>query len=102
MRKKKKEKLKKKLKNQEQEDSDSTSTTKRSDHRSINSLNLRFKKLKATATPQAIVRAKLKRDQRLLEKEMKDLCKNVNKLFKSSKETNEEGEEGFAAVENLS
>ena len=105
MRKKKKEKLKKKLKNQEQEDSDSTSTTKRSDHRSINSLNLRFKKLKATATPQAIVRAKLKRDQRLLEKEMKDLCKDVKKLFKTSADSSEdkdEEEEGFAAVENLS
>ena len=33
---------------------------------------------------------------------MKDLCKDVKKLFKSGEETNEEDEEGIASVENLS
>ena len=110
MKRKKKEKAKRRLKSQEKSSekaSKSCPTRNQQKHSSdrqdsITSLNLKFRKLKASATPQAIVRAKLKRDQRLLEKEMKDLCKNVNKLFKSSKETNEEGEEGFAAVENLS
>ena len=114
MKKKKKEKAKRKLKNQET--SSCSETTSKSHHSqqqhrhrntsdrpdSISSLNLKFRKLKASATPQAIVRAKLKRDQRLLEKEMKDLCKDVKKLFKSSEETNEEEEEGIAVVENLS
>merc|ERR1712241_1542088 len=111
MKKKKKEKAKRRLKRQET----SSETTSKSKHfpnqqqhpadrpdSSIFSLNLKFRKLKATATPQAIVRAKLKRDQRLLEKDMKDLCKDVKKLFKSSEDTNEEEEEGVATVENLS
>ena len=111
IKKKKKEKAKRKLKFQEKS-SEATSKSVPNRHKqaantadrqgSITSLNLKFRKLKASATPQAIVRAKLKRDQRLLEKEMKDLCKDVKKLFKSGEETNEEDEEGFAAVENLS
>ena len=108
MKKKKKEKAKRRLENQEKS-SETTSKSFPNQHQhsadrqgSITSLNLKFRKLKASATPQAIVRAKLKRDQRLLEKEMKDLCKDVKKLFKSGEETNEEDEEGFAAVENLS
>jgi len=104
LRKKKKEKFKRKYRDQAQEEDLCAVSNQKSDHKSISSLNLEFRKLKATATPRAIVRAKLKRDQRLLEKDMKDLCKDVNKLFKSSDETTEdkEGEEDFAAVEDLS
>ena len=114
MKKKKKEKAKRRLKNEEiEKGSEATSSKSKcfpnqqqhsADRQdcSISSLNLKFRKLKPSATPQAIVRAKLKRDQRLLEKEMKDLCKDVKKLFKSSEDNNEEEEEGIAAVENLS
>jgi len=106
LRKKKKEKSKRRRKEQEKSsDSDSPAPApciKKSDGRMISSLNLEFRKLKATASPQAIVRAKLKRDQRLLERDMKDLCKDVTKLFKTSNKEEEEEEEHFAEVENLS
>ena len=98
LKKKKKEKFRRKLKTKED------SLHAKTNDRSVSSLNVEFRKLKASATPQAIVRAKLKRDQRLLEKEMKDLCKDVKKLFKSSDGTSEskDEEECFAEVENLS
>ena len=108
LRKKKKEKSKRRRKDQEKgSDSDSPGpSVRKSDHKRMSSLNLEFRKLKATATPQAIVRAKLKRDQRLLERDMKDLCKDVTKLFKTSlgveDEKEQEEEEHFAEVENLS
>ena len=72
LRKKKKEKFKRKLKDQEEELC--AVSNQKAAQRSISSLNIEFRKLKASATPRAIVRAKLKRDQRLLEKDMK-LCK---------------------------
>lgn len=106
LRKKKKEKSKRRRKESDKKsESDSAAPSiKTSDHKSISSVRRKFMKLKATATPQAIVRAKLKRDQRLLERDMKDLCKDVTKLFKTmpDDEKEHEEEEHFAEVETLS
>ena len=106
LRKKKKEKSKRR-RNESDINSESDSaapSTKTSEQKSMSSVSREFMKLKATATPQAIVRAKLKRDQRLLERDMKDLCKNVTKLFKTmpDDEKEHEEEEHIAEVETLS
>ena len=46
---------------------------------SLRTLCQQFKKLNQTASPQEIVRAKHKRDQRRLDREMKDICKMMVK-----------------------
>ena len=73
---------------------------------SLRTLCQQFKKLNQTASPQEIVRAKHKRDQRRLDREMKDICKMmVKQELTKAKEPESEGEneeECIAVVENLS
>ena len=64
-----------------------------------------FKKLNYKASPQQIVRAKHRRDERMLKRDMKDLCKDLKSLCNKDEENKDsddgEEEECFAAVENL-
>ena len=61
-----------------------------------------FSKLNHTASTRDIVRAKLRRDRRSLDKDLKDLCKTMNSMCNNKAETKEDGEEEcFAEVENL-
>ena len=62
-----------------------------------------FSKLNHTASTRDIVRAKLRRDRRSLDKDLKDLCKTMNSMCNKdeTKEEEEEEEECFAEVENL-
>ena len=60
-----------------------------------------FSRLNHTASTRDIVRAKQKRDRRVLDKDLKDLCKTMNSMC-NKEETKEDGdEECFAEVENL-
>ena len=63
-----------------------------------------FKK-KLNASPQQIVRAKHRRDERMLKRDMKNICKNLNNMCnkdeKNKESDDEEEEECLATVENL-
>lgn len=101
LKKKKKEKFKRKERSATDKSGDTTTVVQ-----SLSTLCQQFKKLNQTASPQEIVRAKHKRDQRRLDREMKDICKMMVKQeltkTKDHDSGEEEEEECFAAVENLS
>ena len=101
LKKKKKEKFKRKERNAIEKPGDKTTVVQ-----SLRTLCQQFKKLNQTASPQEIVRAKHKRDQKRLDREMKDICKMMVKQeltkTKEPESGEEEEEECVAAVENLS
>ena len=101
LKKKKKAKFKSKDKSYNEKCQDS--------EKAVNSLCYEFQKLNKSkvASPQQIIKAKHRRDQRMLDRNVKGLCRDLDKMFQ--KTSNNEGtnkekeeEECFAAVENLS
>ena len=66
----------------------------------INTICDEFKNI---STSQAIVKNKLKRDKRRLDKDMSGLCKDLKKMLKSSEKhsKDESDEECFPVIENL-
>lgn len=60
-----------------------------------------FSRLNHTASTRDIVRAKQRRDRRVLDKDLKHLCKTMNSMCNKDETKVDEEEECFAEVENL-
>ena len=99
---KRKKRAKFKSHNPDQETFGTRKEAKKKTAQSLKILCEEFSKLNHTASTRDIVRAKQKRDRRVLDKDLKDLCKTMNTMCDKKEETKEEGEEEcFAEVENL-
>jgi len=99
---KKKKRAKFKSHNPDHEIFGARKETKKKTAQSLKILCEEFSRLNHTASTRDIVRAKQKRDRRVLDKDLKDLCKTMNSMCNKKEETKEEGEEEcFAEVENL-
>lgn len=60
-----------------------------------------FSRLNHTASTRDIVRAKQRRDRRVLDKDLKNLCKTMNSMCHKEETKEDEEEECFAEVEDL-
>jgi len=59
-----------------------------------------FKKIGSISTTQAIVRQKLRRDEKKMKLDLKSICKDMERVL-DTKDDNEEGTEEVAVVEDL-
>jgi len=60
-----------------------------------------FSRLNHTASTRDIVRAKQRRDRKVLDKDLKNLCRTMNSMCNKEDTKQDEDEECFAEVENL-
>ena len=100
LKKKKKAKMKSNSSDQEIFRSKRMRENERKTAQSLKTLCHEFRKLNHTASTRDIVQAKQRRDRRVMDKELKDLCKNMKSMCNKESIVSDE-EECFAKVESL-